>query len=67
MSPTVDTLATLVELMGEELQLDTKQIDYGYDMTMVRPRLAMSPSDRLARQAAWTRVAHELRGSARVR
>ena len=64
-SPSVATLATLLDLLGEELVLDAKQIDYGHDMTLVRPKFVLTPSERLAHQAAWSRVADRNRGIAR--
>jgi transcriptional regulator with XRE-family HTH domain len=46
-SPSVATLATLLDLMGEELVLDAKRIDYGHDRTLFAKTLAMTPSQRL--------------------
>ena len=33
-SPSVETLARLLDLMGEELRLDAEPIDYGHDRTL---------------------------------
>lgn len=46
-SPSVATLAQLLDLMGEELQLEAKPIDYGHDRTLFVKTLAMTPSERL--------------------
>ena len=46
-SPTVDTLATLLDLMGEEIELDATQIDYGHDRTLLATDLARSPAERI--------------------
>ena len=46
-SPSVATLATLLDLMGEELRLDAEPIDYGHDVTLNRQMLALSLDDRL--------------------
>lgn len=46
-SPSVATLATLLDLMGEELVLDTRQMDYGFDRTLYERTLSMTPSERL--------------------
>ncbi len=46
-SPSVATLATLLDLMGEELRLDAEPIDYGHDVTLFEQTLAMTPSERL--------------------
>ena len=35
-SPSVDTLAHLLDLLGEELVLDAAPIDYGHDVTLLR-------------------------------
>ena len=47
-SPTVDTLATLLDLMGEELELEAKTIDYGHDRTLYEQTLPMTPERRIA-------------------
>ena len=46
-SPTVKTLATLLDLMGEELELAARPIDYGHDRTLLRQNLSMTVSERL--------------------
>jgi transcriptional regulator with XRE-family HTH domain len=46
-SPSIATLSTLLDLMGEELLLDARQIDYGFDPTLHDKTLAMTPSERL--------------------
>jgi transcriptional regulator with XRE-family HTH domain len=46
-SPSVSTLATLLDLMGEELVLDARQIDYGHDRTLLRENLARSVDERI--------------------
>jgi transcriptional regulator with XRE-family HTH domain len=52
-SPSVGTLATLLDLMGEELVLDAHPIDYGHDMTLNRENLRHPLEERLRRQASW--------------
>ena len=37
-SPSVETLARLLDLMGEELRLDAEPIDYGHDHTLFERR-----------------------------
>ena len=54
-SPTVETLSTLLDLMGEELTLDARPIDYGHDRAMIRSNLEHSPQERIERQAQWSR------------
>jgi transcriptional regulator with XRE-family HTH domain len=46
-SPSVTTLATLLDLMGEELTLATRPIDYGHDRTLIRQNLKRSVSERI--------------------
>jgi transcriptional regulator with XRE-family HTH domain len=46
-SPSVDMLATLLDLMGEELELGSVPIDYGHDRTLLRENLARSVGERL--------------------
>jgi transcriptional regulator with XRE-family HTH domain len=64
-SPTVETLARLLDLMGERLDLAPKPIDYGHDRAMIRANLRHAPSERIARQAAWSRGMNELRNALR--
>jgi len=46
-SPSVATLTTLVDLMGEELDLAASAIDYGHDRTLFEKTLSMTPAQRL--------------------
>lgn len=64
-SPTIETLATLLDLMGEELSLDTQPIDYGHDRSMIRQNLEHPPQERIERQAAWSRGMRRIQGVAR--
>ena len=64
-SPSVATLATLLDLMGEELALDATPIDYGHDRTLFAQTLEGSPADRIARQASWSRGMNRIRDAAR--
>ena len=59
-SPSIDTLASLVDLMGEELQLGAEPIDYGHDEAMLRQNLEQSPEQRIERQASGSRGLKEL-------
>ncbi len=64
-SPSVETLRTLLDLMGEELVLDARAIDYGHDRTLFALNLGVSPEERIERQAAWSRGMKELQNAAR--
>jgi transcriptional regulator with XRE-family HTH domain len=46
-SPTVATLAALLDLMGEELQCSASPIDYGHDRAMLRQNLERTLEERL--------------------
>jgi transcriptional regulator with XRE-family HTH domain len=46
-SPSVSTLATLLDLLGEGLELTATPIDYGHDRSLLQRNLAMSVSDRI--------------------
>jgi transcriptional regulator with XRE-family HTH domain len=50
-SPSVSTLATLLDLLGEELELSASPIDYGHDRTLMAINLELSPEERIDRQA----------------
>ena len=65
-SPTVDTLHTLLDLMGEELDLDAAPIDYGHDRTLHANNLRLRVEDRIGRQAAWGRSVRELQRAFRA-
>lgn len=64
-SPSVDTVATLLDLMGEQLVLAGEPIDYGHDRTLFEQTLRYTPEQRIANQASWSRGMHELRHAAR--
>src|SRR3954468_20275094 len=46
-SPSVATLANLLDVLGEELELDANPIDYGHDRTLYDVTLSLSPADRI--------------------
>lgn len=64
-SPSVATLATLLDLMGEELELSARKIDYGHDRTLIRQNLGFTPEQRIRRQAEWSNGMRALRNAAR--
>jgi transcriptional regulator with XRE-family HTH domain len=64
-SPSVATLAQLLDLMGDELVLDAEPIDYGHDRTLRQPMLRLTPEERIAHQASWSRGMNELRRAVR--
>lgn len=64
-SPSVATLAKLLDLLGEELRLDAHPIDYGHDRELIRQNLALTPEQRIERMASFNRFAARNRGVAR--
>jgi transcriptional regulator with XRE-family HTH domain len=65
-SPSVDTLAELLWLMNERLELDAEPVDWGHDLTLNRSQLAVAPEVRIARQASWSRGMARIRNAARA-
>jgi transcriptional regulator with XRE-family HTH domain len=63
-SPTVQTLTRLFELVGEKLVLEAQPIDYGHNRTLLRRNLALTPEERVRRGVAWSNT---VRGFPRVR
>ena len=66
-SPSVATLAQLLDLMGEELMLDASPIDYGHDRTLLRQNLEYTIDGRLAQGVASANFVRRNRGVARAR
>jgi transcriptional regulator with XRE-family HTH domain len=65
-SPSVGTLATLLDLLGEELALDARPIDYGHDRTLNEHNLTFTPEERIAHQAQFANGIRRLQRAARV-
>ncbi|HEU0302954.1 MAG TPA: helix-turn-helix transcriptional regulator [Gaiellaceae bacterium] len=63
-SPTVDTLRELLDLMGEQLELGATHIDYGHDRTLLQQNLARSPAERIDHGASFANFVAEFRGVA---
>lgn len=59
-SPSVSTLARLLDLLGERLDLDAQPIDYGFDTTLNEANLAFTPEERIRRQAERANAIREL-------
>ena len=53
-SPTVETLVRLLDVLGEELTIRSEPADYGHDRTLLRRNLALSPADRILRGIEWS-------------
>lgn len=65
-SPTVETLSNLLDLMGEELVLETREIDYGFDRTLHERTLSMTPEERLEHGSIFSNFVLRNRGVARA-
>ena len=65
-SPSVETLRELLDLMGEELELDAKTIDYGHDRTLYEQTLPMTPERRIAASEPFVDFVNQLRGRPRA-
>ena len=66
-SPSVSTLAEFLRLMNEELVLDTREVDWGHDVTLIRRNLELPVEDRVRKGLAWSRRVAENVGAARGR
>jgi transcriptional regulator with XRE-family HTH domain len=60
-SPSVATLSELLDLLGEELELDAKAADWGHDVTLIESKLNRTPAQRVADNVAFVRFAREVR------
>ena len=65
-SPSVATLAELLDLMGEELALDARPIDYGIDKTLIQENLKRTPEERLEFMVSFSNFVLRNRGAARA-
>lgn len=63
-SPSVSTLANLLDLMGERLTLETEQIDYGHDRALLRQNLDRTPDERIDHGLAFSNFVLRNRGAA---
>jgi transcriptional regulator with XRE-family HTH domain len=63
-SPSVGTLTTLLDLLGEELELSATPIDYGHDRSLLQRNLAMSVSERIDHGSAFANFVLRNRGAA---
>jgi transcriptional regulator with XRE-family HTH domain len=64
LSPTVETLDTLLRVMGERLELASEEYDYGHDRSLLKSSLEQPPEKRLQRGVDFTRFIGEFREAA---
>ena len=65
-SPSVATLAELLDLMGEELTLAASPIDYGLDITLIRENLKRTPEERIDFMVSFSNFVQRNLGAARA-
>jgi transcriptional regulator with XRE-family HTH domain len=63
-SPSVETLRSLLHLLGEDLELVSRERDTGIDRTLIGQRLALSPAERVQRGLDFSRFVRRNRGAA---
>jgi transcriptional regulator with XRE-family HTH domain len=63
-SPSVSTLAHLLDLMGERLTLEADQIDYGHDRTLLQQNLERTVDERIDHGVAFSNFVLRNRGAA---
>jgi transcriptional regulator with XRE-family HTH domain len=63
-SPTVTTLAQLLDLLGEELELSATPIDYGHDRTLIEQNLRRSVAERIDHAVSVAEFVQRNRGAA---
>ncbi len=63
-SPAVETLRTLLHLVGEDLELTSRERDSGIDRTLIQQRLALPPDERVRRGLDFSRFVRRNRGAA---
>lgn len=63
-SPTVQTLAELLHLLGEDLVLNVEKRDWGIDLTLNQANLELTPDQRVKQGLAFADFVRENRGAA---
>jgi transcriptional regulator with XRE-family HTH domain len=58
-SPSVATLAKLLDLLGEELELTSTAVDHGHDVARIRANLKLTPTQRIDANTARVRAERE--------
>ena len=64
-SPTIDTLRRLLQVMGEDLDLDARPLRADHDPAHLRAERALTPARRLERAFAWMRLNSAIQAAAR--
>jgi transcriptional regulator with XRE-family HTH domain len=58
-SPSVATLTRLLDLLGEELELEANPVDYGHDVTLLQSNLDRTMDERLDHGVAFANFVRE--------
>jgi uncharacterized protein len=64
-SPTVETLRSLLNVLGEDLELRANGRDFGIDRGLVRANLALTLEERVKRGLEFSEFVRRNRGAAR--
>lgn len=66
-SPSVATLASLLDLMNEELVLEAREVDWGHDETLLEANLRKTANERFRHGVSFSRWVERNRGIAQRR
>jgi transcriptional regulator with XRE-family HTH domain len=66
-SPSVATLASLLDLVNEELVLEAREVDWGHDKTLLEDNLRRTTDERFRRGVSFSRWVERNRGTAQRR
>ena len=66
-SPSVATLASLLDLMNEDLLLETRKVDWGHDETLLEANLRKTADERFRDGVSFSRWVGRTRGIAQRR
>jgi transcriptional regulator with XRE-family HTH domain len=66
-SPSVTTLASLLDLMNEELVLQAREVDWGHDKTLLEANLRKTADQRFRDGVSFSRWVQRNRGAAQRR
>lgn len=58
-SPSIETLESLLRVMGERLEIGTAPAERNYDRLHRKAMAQLTPEERLAQAISWNRVAGE--------
>ena len=62
-SPSIATLANLLDLLGEELELTATPADWGHDVTLIQAKLDRTPAQRIADNTNFVRFVEAARAT----